>query len=63
MRYNYRGPKNIINAHVAEEQIHGLVEFLVPKGQNHQAHVGHNNKDVNEQEEDKRRNEGLGGDL
>lgn len=63
MRYNYCGPQNVINTHVAEEQIHGLLEAPAPEDQSHQAEVGHHDKDVNQEEEDEGRDEGLGCDL
>ena len=61
MRYNYCRPKDIVDAHVADEQIHGLLEALAPKDQHHQADVGHYDEDVDEEEEDEGGNKGLGG--
>lgn len=57
MRYHYRGPKSIVNNHVAEEQIHGLVEAAAPEDQHYQADVRHHDEDVNKEEEDKGWNE------
>lgn len=58
-----RGTKNIINTHVAEEQIHGLVEAPLHGDQDNQANVCHHDEDVNEEEEDEGRSGGLGGDF
>ncbi len=62
-RNNGRGPERIINTHVAEEQIHGLVEAPLHQDQDHQADVGHHDEDVDEEEEEEGRNRGLRADL
>ncbi len=57
------GPKNIINTHVAKQQIHGLMEAPLHGDQDYQADVRHHDENVDEEQEDKGRNGRLGGDL
>lgn len=51
-------PKASLKNHVAEEQVHGLVEASAPQDQNQQADVRHHDEDVNKEEYGKRRNGG-----
>ncbi|KAF3840547.1 hypothetical protein F7725_006409 [Dissostichus mawsoni] len=63
MRCDNRSPKNVINTHVAEQQVHGLVQAAARTDQHHQRDVRHQSKDVDEEEEDEGGDGGLGGDL
>lgn len=58
-----RGPENIVNAHVAEEQVHGLVEAPLECDQDYQADVRHRDEDVDEEKEYEGRGRVLGGDI
>lgn len=62
-RNDGRGPEHIVNTHVTEEQIHRLTEAPLHSDQGYQANVGHHDEEVDEEEEGKGRNGGLGGDL
>ena len=57
------GPEHIVNTHVAEQQVHGLVQARLHADQNHQADVGHHDEDVDEEDEDEGRDGGLRRDL
>ncbi|TNN47462.1 hypothetical protein EYF80_042347 [Liparis tanakae] len=60
--HHHRGPQHVVHAHVAEQQVHGLPEAPRPGDQRHQAHVGRQDEDVDQEEEDEGGNGGPGGD-
>lgn len=58
LRNDDGGSEGVVEEHVAEEQVHGLLEAPAPPDQQQQADVRRHDEDVDKEEGDKGRNGG-----